>query len=327
MTDEKLKIHHFASRKAQRSLTEDVREGLTAEPKHIPPKYFYDAVGSALFDVITLLPEYYPTRAESQILEKYADEIVAALPGDKQLLELGTGSATKTRVLVEAILRQQTELEFLPNDISPEVLEQGSRVLLQMFENLTIEAYATDYFTALERFRVDAKKRALVLFLGSNLGNFTYTEALEFMTALRKILKPADALLLGTDLKKDPQILTNAYDDQIGVTAAFNLNLLARLNRELDADFDLRKFKHKAVYNETEGRVEMHLESLATQKVNLRKLDLKIEFKIGETIHTENSYKFNLEDLRHLAEVSGFKVQQSWFDNKKRFGSSLFVAI
>ena len=327
MNDEKLKIHHFASRKAERSLAEDVREGLTAEPKHIPPKYFYDAVGSALFDVITLLPEYYPTRAESQILEQFADEMIAALPGDKQLLELGTGSATKTRVLVEAILRQQTELEFLPNDISPEVLEQGSRVLLQMFENLTIEAYATDYFTALERFRVDPKKRALVLFLGSNLGNFTYEEAREFMQALRKILKLGDALLLGTDLKKDRQMLVNAYDDPIGVTAAFNLNLLARLNRELDADFDLRKFKHRAVYNETEGRVEMRLESLAAQTVNLRKLDLTIEFRIGETIHTENSYKFNLEDLRHLAEVSGFKVQQSWFDKKKRFGSSLFVAI
>lgn len=327
MNDERLKIHHFASRKAERSLAEDVREGLTAEPKHIPPKYFYDAVGSALFDVITLLPEYYPTRAESQILEQFADEMIAALPGDKQLLELGTGSATKTRVLVEAILRQQTELEFLPNDISPEVLEQGSRVLLQMFENLTIEAYATDYFTALEKFRVDPKKRALVLFLGSNLGNFTYEEAREFMQALRKILKLGDALLLGTDLKKDRQMLVNAYDDPIGVTAAFNLNLLARLNRELDADFDLRKFKHRAVYNETEGRVEMRLESLAAQTVNLRKLDLTVEFKIGETIHTENSYKFNLEDLRHLAEVSGFKVQQSWFDKKKRFGSSLFVAI
>lgn len=327
MTDEKLKINRFAARGAQRGLAEDAREGLTAAPKNIPPKYFYDAVGSALFDVITLLPEYYPTRAESQILELYADEIVAALPGDKQLLELGTGSATKTRVLVEAILRQQPELEFLPNDISPEVLEQGSRVLLQMFANLTIEAYATDYFTALERFRVDPKKRALVLFLGSNLGNFTYEEAREFMAALRQILKPADALLLGTDLKKDQRVLINAYDDATGVTAAFNLNLLARLNRELAADFDLRKFKHKAVYNEIEGRVEMHLESLLTQTVNLRKLDLTVQFEIGETIHTENSYKFNLEDLRHLAEVSGFDLRQSWFDAKNRFGSSLFVAI
>lgn len=327
MTDERLKINHFASRKALRTMAEDVREGLIASPKHIPPKYFYDAVGSVLFDAITLLPEYYPTRAESEILERFADEIVHAVAGEKVLLELGSGSAVKTRVLIDAVLRTQDALLFMPNDISPSVLEDSSRVLLQMHENLTIEAFAADYFTALENIKLDTDKRVLALFLGSNLGNFTYTEAREFMRALRRILKPDDAVLLGTDLKKDVRVLLDAYDDPTLVTAAFNLNLLARLNRELGADFDLRKFRHKAVYNETEGRVEMHLESLAAQTVKIEKLDLTVKFAAGETVHTENSYKFNAEDLKHLAQVSGFELQQSWFDEKKRFGSNLFRAV
>ncbi|MEP6925856.1 MAG: L-histidine N(alpha)-methyltransferase [Pyrinomonadaceae bacterium] len=327
MTDERLKIHSFASRQAQGTLAEDVYAGLMAKPKSLPPKYFYDAVGSALFDVITLLPEYYPTRAEAEILENFADEIVAAVAGEKVLLELGSGSATKTRVLIEAILKTQNELLFIPNDISPTVLEESSRVLLQMYANLSVEAYAADYFTALENFKLDEEKRVLALFLGSNIGNFTYEEARKLMTIWRKSLKPGDCVLLGTDLKKDFQVLIDAYDDPTLVTAAFNLNLLARLNRELDADFDLRAFRHLAIYNEAEGRVEMHLESLTTQRVNLEKINLKIDLAAGETIHTENSYKFNHEDLTHLAAVSGFELRQSWFDSEKRFASNLFQAV
>lgn len=327
MTDERLKIKHFASRRAIKTFAEDVRDGLSAKPKCLPPKYFYDSVGSALFDVITLLPEYYPTRAEAEILSLFADEIVAEIEGEKFLLELGSGSAVKTRFLIEAVLKTQNELLFLPNDISPTVLEESSRVLLQIYENLSIEAYAADYFTALENFEIDREKRAFVLFLGSNIGNFTYGEAVEFMRALRRILKPQDCLLLGTDLKKDVKILIDAYDDPTLVTAAFNLNLLARLNREFEADFDLRSFRHRAVYNEAEGRIEMHLESAAAQTIEIKKLNLKIEFAAGETIHTENSYKFNIEDLKHLAQVSGFVLKKSWFDSEKRFGSNLFEAI
>ncbi len=331
MTDNRLKIHNFASRQAQRTLAEDVQIGLTARPKNLPPKYFYDAVGSALFDVITLIPEYYPTRAEAEILAKFADEIVAAVTGEKILVELGSGSATKTRVLIEAILKTQDELLFLPNDISPTVLEDSSRVLLQMYPQLRIEAYAADYFTALENFETlktwSETKRVLALFLGSNIGNFTYEEALGLMTVWRKSLKPGDAVLLGTDLKKDARILIDAYDDPTLVTAAFNLNLLARLNRELDADFDLRKFRHLALYNEIEGRVEMHLESLASQTVTLGKINLAVDFAEGETIHTENSYKFDLQDLTHLAQVSGFELKKSWFDSEQRFGSNLFQAV
>lgn len=327
METERLQIHHFQSRRAIRTFVEDVREGLTSTPKCLPPKYFYDAVGSALFDVITLLPEYYPTRAEAEILDNFADEIITAIESEMVLLELGSGSATKTRKLIEAVFRKQDELLFLPNDISPTVLEDSSRVLLQMFAGLRVEAYAADYFTALENFRLDTDKRVLALFLGSNIGNFTYEEAVEFMTALRKILKTGDYALIGTDLKKDVRVLIDAYDDPTLVTAAFNLNLLARLNREFAADFDLRKFRHLAIYNEAEGRVEMHLESLAAQTVRIRKLDLTVRFEKGETIHTENSYKFNMDDLTHLARVSGFRLQKNWLDSQKRFSSNLFEAI
>lgn len=327
MSEDRLKIHRFASRRAIKTFAEDVRDGLTTKPKFLPPKYFYDSIGSALFEVITLLPEYYPTRAEAEILDNFADEIVSEIEGEKILLELGSGKATKTRSIIEAILKTQNELLFLPNDISPTVLEESSRVLLQMHAKLSIKAYAADYFTALENFEIDQTKRAVVLFLGSNIGNFTYDEAVEFMIALRKILKTGDCLLLGTDLKKDAKILIGAYDDPTLVTAAFNLNLLARLNREFEAEFDLRKFKHLAIYNEKEGRIEMHLESLVKQIVKIQQLNLTLEFAAGETIHTENSYKFNIQDLTHLAEVSRFKLKKSWFDAEKRFASNLFQAV
>lgn len=327
MTAERLKIYHLESRRTQRTLAEDVRDGLTAPDKFLPPKYFYDAVGSALFDVITLLPEYYPTRAEAEILRTSADEIVESCESpDLRLLELGSGSATKTRFIIESVFKRQKELLFMPNDISPSVLEDSSRVLLQLFPGLSVAAYAADYFTALENIEIDRSKCTLALFLGSNIGNFPPAEAREFLTALRKILKTGDCLLLGADLKKDAQTLIDAYDDSTLVTAAFNLNLLARLNKELEANFNLRRFKHRALYNEIEGRIEMHLESLTQQIVKINKLDLEAQFLAGETIHTENSYKFDLTDLENLAADTGFELSRSWFDGEKRFSSNLFRA-
>lgn len=327
MSKERLIIHNLTSRRAERTLAEDVSEGLTAPDKFLPPKYFYDAVGSALFDVITLLPEYYPTRAEAEILQTSADEIAQACEiCDLRLLELGSGSATKTRFIIEAVLKRQKELLFLPNDISPSVLEDSSRVLLQLFPGLSVEAYAADYFTALENIESDSEKCTLALFLGSNIGNFAPAEAREFLSASRKVLKTNDYLLLGADLKKNAQTLIDAYDDPTMVTAAFNLNLLARLNRELDANFNLRRFKHRAVYNEIEGRVEMHLESLTHQTVVIGKLNLEVDFLAGETIHTENSYKFDLTDLSDLAQDTGFEISKSWFDSEKRFSSNLLRA-
>jgi dimethylhistidine N-methyltransferase len=325
MPEERLRIHHIGG--ASDDLAGDVRRGLTAGRKVLQPKYFYDAIGSALFHVITLLPEYYATRAEAEILEKYSDEIALAAGGNIRLLELGSGSATKTRFVIEAILQKQELLEFIPVDISPTALESSSNELLGIYPALRIEAYAGDYFAVLSEISPDSSARNLVLFLGSNIGNFNYDDAVKLLRQVRKILRPEDCLLLGADLKKDVKILENAYDDPTGVTAAFNLNLLARINRELDADFDLRSFRHRAIYNRDEGGVEMHLESLAAQTVRIKNLDLQVDFAEGERIHTENSYKYDLNDLSALAAETGFERVQTWRDAREFFSSNLFRAV
>ncbi|HEV2765635.1 MAG TPA: L-histidine N(alpha)-methyltransferase [Pyrinomonadaceae bacterium] len=333
--DERLRVRRLVahdSDSADASFAEDVRAGLTSEPKRLSPKYFYDALGSLLFDAICLLPEYYLTRAEDEILTEHAGEIIAACgAGPLALLELGSGSAVKTRRLVEAALRCQPSLTYVPVDISASALEGGARALLGDYAGLSVEAYAGDYERALPLVRgesLEGRGRVLALFLGSNVGNFRPEEAREFLRTLcRQALRPGDALLLGADLKKDPRTLEDAYDDPVGVTAAFNLNLLARINRELDADFDPRSFRHVARYDEREGRVEMHLESTRAQTVRLRRLVLEVSFEAGERVHTENSYKYDLAELSRLASDTGFERTRTWLDRAGRFSSSLFVAV
>lgn len=313
---------------------EDVRAGLLAAPKRLFPKYFYDELGSLLFDAICLLPEYYLTRAENEILTGRADEIVAAAAATTDapltLLELGSGSAVKTRSIIEALLKRQDELLYVPVDISASALEASARILLQSYPALTIEAYASDYESALPRVRretVGDGERVLALFLGSNIGNFSPAEAHDFLRALRReALRAGDALLVGADLKKEKRVLEAAYDDSVGVTAAFNLNLLARLNRELDADFRPRDFRHVAFYNEAQGRVELYLESTRAQQVSLRKLDLQVNFAAGERMHTENSHKYDLPELSALAAATGFRLARTWLDRAQRFSSNLFIA-
>jgi dimethylhistidine N-methyltransferase len=307
-------------------LAEDVRKGLSAQPKRFLPKYFYDELGSQLFEAICLLPEYYLTRAENDILQRYSDEIVAAISGQKTLVEMGSGSASKTRLIIEALLRRQSELLFMPVDISATALESSSRILLQSYPRLTIEAYAADYFAGLAELGKRPRARTLALFLGSNISNFDPDEALRFLRAMRSVLQKGDALLLGADLKKDPAILDAAYNDALGVTSAFNLNVLARINRELGGTFDLRAFKHRAFYNQSEGRVEIYIESLADQRVRIEKLDLEIEFAAGELIHTENSYKYDKANIAHLAVATGFEHSRTWLDSEERFSSNLLLA-
>jgi len=323
---EKFLIHNLVKRDPLAGLAEDVRRGLATQPKRFLPKYFYDQLGSQLFEAICLLPEYYLTRAENEILVRYADEIVASVTGDITLLEMGSGSASKTRLLIEALLRKQPELRFIPVDISASALDSSSRILLQSFPQLRIEAYAADYFAGLAEIAKKPRPRTLALFLGSNISNFDPDDALKFLRALRQVLRAGDALLLGADLKKDRAVLEAAYDDALGVTAAFNLNLLARINRELRADFNLRDFRHVALYDEREGRVEMHLESAREQTVNVGALELPITFGEGERMHTENSYKYDLEGLSALAAETGFERAETWLDSNERFSSNLFVA-
>src|SRR2546423_10537650 len=243
---EKFLLHNLVKREPRAGLAEDVRRGLSTRPKRFLPKYFYDQLGSQLFEAICLLPEYYLTRAENEILDRYSDEIVASVKGDTTLIEMGSGSASKTRLIIEALLRKQNELLFIPVDISASALDSSSRILLQSYPQLRVEAYAAAYFAGLAELGKKPRARTLALFLGSNVSNFDLDEALRFLRALRGMLHNGDALLLGADLKKDPAILEAAYNDALGVTSAFNLNVLARINRELGGTFDLRKFRHRA---------------------------------------------------------------------------------
>ncbi len=324
--DQRLFIHNLVKRDPLTGLAEDVRKGLTAHPKRFLPKYFYDELGSQLFEAICLLPEYYLTRAENEILERYADEIAASVGGHKTLVEMGSGSASKTRLVIEALLRTQADLLFMPVDISASALESSSRILLQSYPRLRIEAYAADYFDGLTEIGKKPRRRTMALFLGSNISNFNLEGALRFLRALRSVLSEGDALLLGADLKKDPEILEAAYNDALGVTSAFNLNVLARINRELGGNFNLRGFRHRAFYNESMGRIEIYIESLCEQKVRIDKLDLEVEFGLGELIHTENSYKYDTAGIAQLASATGFECSRVWLDSQERFSSNLLLA-
>ena len=326
-SDERLRIHKLITRDPRAGLAEDVRRGLLSQPKRFLPKYFYDELGSQLFEAICLLPEYYLTRAENEILTNFADEIVASVNGPVTLMEMGSGSASKTRLLIEALLRKQKQLCFIPVDISASALDSSSRILLQSYPQLRIEAYAADYFAGLRELAKSKRGPTLALFLGSNISNFDKDEAAKFLEAMRDMLSQGDALLLGADLKKDRAVLEAAYNDALGVTAAFNLNVLARINRELDGDFDVHHFAHRAFYNEIEGRIEIYIESLRQQTVSIKQLDLTVQFEQGELIHTENSYKYDLTDVAALASNAGFTCARTWFDSHQRFSSNLLLAV
>jgi L-histidine N-alpha-methyltransferase len=325
--EEKLFIHNLVTREPRAGLAEDVRRGLSTQPKRFLPKYFYDELGSQLFEAICLLPEYYLTRAENEILERYANEIVATVGSPTTLIEMGSGSASKTRLLIEALLRKQTELLYMPVDISATALESSSRILLQSYPRLNIEAYAADYFAGLAELGKEQRTRTLALFLGSNISNFDSDDALKFLRALRRVLRAGDALLLGADLKKDKAVLEAAYNDALGVTAAFNLTVLARINRELGGNFDLRAFKHCAFYNEDAGRVEIYIESNRDQTVTISTLDMQVQFAANEQIHTENSYKYDLSDIGKLAADTGFTRAHTWQDRAQQFSSNLLLAV
>lgn len=325
--DSRLRLTRVAADRAAPSFAEDVRRGLTAPRKFLYPKYFYDELGSRLFEAITALPEYYLTRAEAEILRARAEEIVAAVPGPVRLVELGSGDGQKTRLLIEALLASQGFLEYLPIDISESAVEVSSRALLLDHPGLRVNAYVGEYHSALEKIHKESfAGRTLVLFLGSTLGNLDPEERQGLLSGIRRLLGPGDAFLLGVDLKKTEDVLIPAYDDPLGVTAAFNLNLLARINRELEGGFDLASFRHRALYNRTQGRIEMHLESRRAQTVPVRELGIEVAFAAAETIHTENSYKFSLDQITALAGWAGFELRRTWTDSAGRFASNLLVA-
>jgi dimethylhistidine N-methyltransferase len=296
----------------------DVLEGLSAQPKRLPPKLFYDAEGSRLFEEITGTREYYPTRTERAILEEFSGDI-ARSAGDKlTLVELGAGSASKTRVLIRAILRRQLRLDFHPVDVSPVALQEAVKSLNGDFPRLYVTPIAADYSQHLPDLR-SQPGRKLVLFIGSTIGNFEPDEAREFLTRVRASLSTGDAVLLGFDMVKDARVLHAAYNDAEGITERFNKNVLGRINRELGANFDLENFRHVAFWSARKSRIEMHLESRVDQAVSVPDLGRTFHFAFGERIHTENSYKFTAKSIARLLKQSGLKLEMTWCDPKQWF--------
>ncbi len=307
------------------SFAEDVARGLRRTPKRLPSKYLYDDVGSALFDAITYLPEYYLTRAETEILSQWGWQIVRVLDAPLDFLELGSGSAVKTRLLIGEALRVQPELRYSPIDISIEAMRMSSLALVEAYPSLFVRAYAGDYFDVLSSQAIRSERKILAMLMGSNLGNYEPHEAAVLLGLLGNALRPGDGLLIGTDLKKDAATLELAYDDPAGVTAAFDRNVLARINRELDAEFDLRKFAHVVHYDEARGSVDSFLEARERVSVPVRALGLRVDCHAGERIHTESSYKFTDAQVVELGRAAGFRSAARWHDERRRFGVNLLV--
>jgi L-histidine N-alpha-methyltransferase len=304
------------------TIADDVLSGLTSTPKTLPPRLFYDDAGSRLFEQITGLREYYLTRTERGILEVNASEIMRETGTPLTLIELGAGTASKTEVLIDALLKRQLQAVFYPIDVSESALRVAEEALEARFPALSVRPLVGDYSAGLSSLsRIAGRK--LVLYIGSSIGNYEPDEAAELLGTIRRSLSPGDALLLGTDMAKDEATLLAAYNDAQGITARFNLNILSRINRELGADFDLANFRHKAVWNAEASRMEMHLESLKPQMTRIADLDIAIRFAVGETIHTENSYKFTEEMLRSVVAEGGFLLERAWTDDRKWFGVHL----
>ncbi|OCB12902.1 dimethylhistidine N-methyltransferase [Mycolicibacterium porcinum] len=314
--------NYLAADSAATALRRDVREGLTQEPKMLPPKWFYDSVGSDLFDQITRLPEYYPTRTEAQILRERSPEIVAAAGADT-LVELGSGTSEKTRMLLDAMRDGGQLRRFIPFDVDAGVLRAAGDAIGQEYPGIEIDAVCGDFEEHLGK--IPAVGRRLVAFLGSTIGNLTPGPRAEFLSSLAQTLQPGDSLLLGTDLVKDAGRLVRAYDDSAGVTAAFNRNVLSVVNRELDADFDLDAFEHVAKWNADEERIEMWLRAGAPQQVRVAALDLDVAFVAGEEMLTEVSCKFRADGVADELAKAGLRQTHWWTDEAGDFGLSLAV--
>src|ERR1039457_6754783 len=304
-----------------------VRAGLTRpKQKELPSKYLYDDVGSALFEVISHLPEYGLTRADERLLQRHASEIVELLDAPVAVAELGSGSGKKTRWILEALGRWQRTF-YYPGEISRAALLMCQRELSDI-DSLSIVGFEREYLHGLLEVAAHRQRNQhlFVMFLGSTIGNFDRQAGVKFLAEIRHILQPGDSLLLGTDLEKPAAQLIKAYDDEIGVTAAFNINLLARINRELDADFDLSQFAHVAKINSEARSVEMHLQSTRRQTVCIPAADRRLEFAERETIWTESSHKYSAEEVLQMASAAGFRCQAQWIDEQWPFLENLLIA-
>ena len=316
----------------------DVATCLTSENKRLNPKYLYDHMGSKLFEQICLQPEYYLTRTEASLLKRHAPAITNLVGSNIRIIELGSGSSSKTAILLRYLSSQKKRIYYFPIDISASILMESTRTLKSQFPNATITAIRSDYNTGIDRATArcmasdgeEAKKNnngspyaKLILFLGSSIGNFEPMAARSFLRSIRQRLHTNDFLLVGSDLQKDEFVLNAAYNDKAGITAKFNLNLLARINRELGGNFELGKFKHFAFYNREQHRIEMHIVSNTDQQVYIEALCKNFSFRKGDSIHTENSYKYSLSQISALAKDSGFRIEKEFTDEKRWFNVAL----
>ena len=305
----------------------DVLAGLSARPKHLSSKYVYDDEGSRLFQEIMKLPEYYLTGCELEIFERQGDEIFRAFANGSNafdLIELGAGDGTKTAVLVSHFLKSDADISYSPIDISQEALDALTAKFTTEFPALRMDARQGDYFHILKSLKNGGSRRKVLMFLGSNIGNFTRAQSVDFFRHLREVMNPNDLLFIGFDLQKDPHVIANAYDDAAGVTAAFNLNLLTRINRELGADFNLAKFAHYANYRPIDGSARSYLISRENQAVHIAALDRSFEFEQWEPVFMEISQKYTIKMIEDLARDSGFAIKRNFFDGKNYYCDSLW---
>lgn len=312
--------NHLAADSAYHALRRDVLDGLQSTPKSLPPKWFYDSVGSDLFDQITRLPEYYPTRAEAEILRARAAEVASASQADT-LVELGSGTSEKTRLLLDALSERGSLRRFVPFDVDASILSTAAAAIQQEYAGVEIKAVCGDFEEHLTE--IPDGGRRLFVFLGSTIGNLTPEPRAQLLATLSDRMRPGDSLLLGTDLVKDTERLVRAYDDTAGVTAAFNRNVLTVVNRELDADFDVDVFQHVARWNTAEQRIEMWLRADRGQRVRVGALDLTVDFAAGEEMLTEVSCKFRPDDVTAQLAAAGLRRTRWWTDSAGDFGLSL----
>jgi|TARA_B100001105_G_scaffold190360_1_gene154570 dimethylhistidine N-methyltransferase len=322
VVDSQLRYFKPHATKIEKSFAEEISFSLNQNFKFINSKFFYDRKGSDLFESICLLPEYYPTRTEISILKKLEPELTSYLDENMDLVELGSGSSVKTRLILDVFTKLQTRTEYYPIDIS-EILTESSEQLLKDYDTLHITGIIDTYEGGLEFLQNYNDRKNLIVFLGSSFGNFTPNDGKLFLQKIFSTMKSGDLFLIGLDLVKDKQILESAYDDSLGVTAKFNLNVLSRINDELDADFDLNNFSHYSIYNENDQRIEMNLKSLVSQSVIIAKSNLSLYLDENELIHTEYSHKYNLSQIKKLLNDVGFEIKNTWLDDNEYFSLTL----
>ena len=317
----------IASETKKDTFAEDVLDGLSSNPKYLSSKYFYDDEGSRLFQEIMKVPEYYLTRSEYEIFSRQTAEIFEAFGADSgefDLIELGAGDGTKTSLLVDYFIKHNVVFRYVPIDISAEALNILSEKFNNQFPKLNIQTEQGDYFRTLETFQKKSDRKKIILFLGSNIGNFSEKQSLEFFKELREVMNEKDFLFIGFDLHKNPKTILRAYADSLGITAKFNLNLLKRVNRELGGNFQIEEFKHYASYHPTERAARSFLISQKDQIVRIESLNKEFEFKQWEPIFMEVSQKFNLEMIQNISAESGFEVVRNFFDENKFYTNSLW---